>query len=94
MNRRIALCLTLAALAAPAAAGGPIPWGGVGWYVKIQAGYQGAQPYAVSGPFANRADCESVVAQRRNEYPNSTSTYWCNYETVAWATPVYDDEDW
>lgn len=92
MKPSLVILPMLALLAAPALAGGPIAWGGVGWYVKIQGGYQGAQPYAVAGPYSNQSDCEAVVRQRRAEYPNSTSSYWCNYETVAWATPSYDEE--
>jgi hypothetical protein len=83
------LLLTVLA-AAPAIAGGPIPWGGVGWYVKVSENYQGAQPYAVSGPYPSKEACEVEIARAQSQNPTSTYSRWCNYETVAWASP--DDD--
>lgn len=80
-----------ALLAAPALAGGQIAWGGVGWYVKTQGDYAGATPIAVSGPYSSKAECEAYIARVSSEYPNSKVSRWCNYETVAWASPDYDD---
>ncbi len=91
MKRLAAGIFFVALLTAPAIAGDPLPWGGVGWYIKAQGSYQGAQPFALSGPFSGKEICDSEIARRRNADPASTMSVWCSYETVAWASPSYDD---
>jgi hypothetical protein len=89
MKRLATALLFTALLATPALAGGDIPWGGVGWYVKVQ-GEGSSTSMVVSGPYASNADCDAYVVRARAEYPEFKGSRWCSYETVAWASPEDD----
>ena len=98
MKHRVPVFLILLALAVPAIGGGPIAWGGVGWYIKVQDTYAGAQAYAISGPHGDQAACDAAIIRSREEAQKagySARPMWCSYETVAWASPDYEeDEEW
>jgi len=94
MRRLIPAFVAVAILSAPAIAGTPVPWAGPGWYVLAR--YSPDSPsVAASGPHADRGACEAVIAQWRaqDSSTSSNASYWCSYETVAWADPS-GDEDW
>jgi len=90
MRRFVSVLLFAAIAAAPAIAGSGVAWGGVGWYIIGQSKSPGSTSVAVGGPYATRDTCENSRAQFQSQSTNSNYTYWCNYETVAWATPSDD----
>jgi hypothetical protein len=92
MRRLFALSLMLVTVAAPALAGDPLPWGGVGWYVKMQGTYEGAQPFALSGPYAERQTCDAEVTRYKSQNGAPQGGLWCNYETVPWPSPPPDED--